>query len=128
VKLLLDTHALLWFLLGDDNLPARVRKSIADPANEVFASAVCALEIATKYRIGKLPQAVALAQDFVRLVQTQGFTGLPIGLEHARFAGSLQHAHRDPFDRLLIAQAIVDDLHLASNETLFDDFGVKRFW
>ena len=128
MKLLLDTHALLWFLLGDEKLPSQVRALIADPRNEVFASAVCALEISTKHRIGKLPEGAALAHDFASLVQAHGFTGLPIGLEHARFAGSLQHAHRDPFDRLLIAQAIVDDLHLVSNETLFDDFGAKRLW
>ena len=128
MKLLLDTHALLWFLAGDEKLPARVQDAIVDPLNTVFISAVSAIEIATKNRIGKLPQAGDLARDFIGVIQAQGFVGLPVGLEHARFAGSLQHAHRDPFDRLLIAQAIVDDLQLVSNQVLFDDFGVKRFW
>ena len=128
MKLLLDTHALFWFMRGNVKLPAAVRDAVANPANVVFASAVSAMEISTKHRLGKLPEGAALARDFVAIIREQGFIGLPVGLEHARFAGSLRHAHRDPFDRMLIAQAIVDDLQLASNEALFDDFGVKRIW
>ncbi len=128
MKLLLDTHATLWFMLGDKQLPERIRNSIANPLNDVYASAVCALEIATKYRIGKLPDAAELAQNFVEIVMAQGFLGLPISLEHARMAGGLIHRHRDPSDRLLIAQALIDDAYLVSNEVLFDEFGVKRMW
>jgi len=128
LKLLLDTHALIWWLLGDEALSRRAREAIADEANDVAVSAASAMEVATKFRIGKLPEAALLAQDFEAIIADQGFAELPISVHHARLAGEMNIAHKDPFDRLLIAQALAEDMVLVSNEALFDSFAVKRLW
>jgi PIN domain nuclease of toxin-antitoxin system len=128
VALLLDTHAFLWWLAGDRKLPRRVRDAIADPDEEVIVSAVSAWEITTKYRIGKLPGASAIVNDIAGEIASQSFTALPITVVHAQRAGLLVGDHRDPFDRMLIAQARSEDLILVSNEELFDAFGVTRLW
>jgi len=128
LRLLLDTHALIWWLLGDDALSRRAREAIADEANDVAVSAASAMEVATKFRIGKLPEAALLAQDFEVVIADQGFIELPISVHHARLAGEMNIAHKDPFDRLLIAQALAEDMVLVSNATLFDNVAVKRLW
>lgn len=128
MRLLLDTHALIWWLAGDEKLSLRARDAIADEANAVAVSAASAMEVATKHRIGKLPDAALLAQDFEAIVADQGFSELSISVRHARLAGELGIAHKDPFDRLLIAQALAEDMVLVSNETRFDDSAVKRLW
>jgi PIN domain nuclease of toxin-antitoxin system len=125
---LLDTHALIWWLAGDEALSARAREAIADEENGVAVSAASAMEIATKFRIGKLPDAALLAQDFESIIAGQGFTELAITVHHARLAGEMNIAHKDPFDRLLIAQAQAEDMVLVSNEALFDGFAVQRLW
>lgn len=126
--LLLDTHALIWWLLGEVSLSAAARAGIAALENEIFVSAASAWEIATKSRIGKLPQGAALVANLPEALASQGFIALPITLAHGRAAGSLPGPHRDPFDRMLIAQAVLDDLTLVSNETVFDLYGVRRLW
>lgn len=128
LRLLLDTHALIWWLAGDEALSLRAREAIADEANSVAVSAASAMEVATKHRIGKLPHAALLAQDFEAIIAGQGFDELPISVHHARLAGEMNIAHKDPFDRLLIAQALAEDLTLVSNVALFDGFAVKRIW
>ncbi|WP_333837135.1 type II toxin-antitoxin system VapC family toxin [Novosphingobium sp.] len=128
MRLLLDTHALIWWLAGDDALSRRAREAIADEGNAVAVSAASAMEVATKFRIGKLPDAALLAQDFEAVIAEQGFDELPISVHHARLAGEMKIAHKDPFDRLLIAQAQAEDMVLVSNEALFDGFAVKRLW
>ena len=128
MRLLLDTHTLLWWLAGDGALPAAAREAIADTGNGVFVSAATAWEITTKHRIGKLPGAAAIVADFDSIVAAQGFAGLPITLRHGQVAGGLPGPHRDPFDRMLIAQAMLEDLVLVSNETPFDAYGVRRYW
>ena len=128
MRLLLDTHALIWWLAGDPALSNDAKIAISDPANEVFVSAASAWEIATKFRIGRLPHAAALAADLPAAVAGQGFLELPINLRHGQAAGSLRGPHRDPFDRMLISQAFFSDLALVSNETVFDRYGVRRFW
>ena len=128
MRLLLDTHALIWWLAGDEALPLRARAAIGDMANSVAVSAASAMEIATKVRIGKLPDAMLLAQDFDAIIAAQGFDELPISVRHARLAGEMNITHKDPFDRLLIAQALSEDMVLVSNEQLFDGFAVKRLW
>jgi PIN domain nuclease of toxin-antitoxin system len=128
VRLLLDTHALLWFLEGSDKLRRAARQVIEDEANTVFVSAVSAMEVTTKVRLGKLASAEALALNFEVEILVRGFLPLPITLAHAERAGGMPGEHRDPFDRLLIAQALVEDLTLVSNEAIFDGFGVKRLW
>jgi PIN domain nuclease of toxin-antitoxin system len=128
VRLLLDTHALLWWLDGDASLSQTARDAIADNANEIFLSAASAWEITTKHRLGKLPGAAAVAADVAACVVGQGFLELPISLTHGQKAGSLPGPHRDPFDRMLIAQAMLEDLTLVSNEPALDAYGARRLW
>ncbi|HEX8674442.1 MAG TPA: type II toxin-antitoxin system VapC family toxin [Longimicrobium sp.] len=128
MRLLLDTHALLWWLLGDSRLAPPARAAIADEESVVHVSAATAWEIATKTRIGKLPGAEALAQNLTEVVEANGFRSLPISLEHGQRAGSLPGPHKDPFDRMLVAQAQAENLVLVSNEEIFDQYGVERLW
>lgn len=128
MRLLLDTHALIWWLAGDEALSRRAREAITDESNSVAVSAASAMEVATKFRIGKLPGAALLAQDFEMIVAEQGFSELPISVTHARLAGEMNITHKDPFDRLLIAQAQAEGMVLVSNEALFDSFAVQRLW
>ena len=128
MRLLLDTHALLWWLDGDRSLTRRARTAITDQDNVIFVSAASAWEITTKSRLGKLPGADAVAADVVGSVAAQGFSSLHITMRHAQRAGRLPSTHRDPFDRMLIAQAQLDDLTLVSNDTAFDGYGVSRLW
>jgi len=126
VRLLLDTHAFLWWLDGDRRLPARIRGVIAEAANEVLVSAASVWEITTKARLGKLPGATEVAADVPACIASQGFVPLPITVHHAQRAGALAGRHRDPFDRMLIVQAQGEGLPIASNETIVDDYGVRR--
>ena len=128
LRLLLDTHALLWWSSGDVQFSNNAVPAIVDEYNEKVISAAAAWEIATKYRLGKLPEAEELILDLPGYIANQNFTELPITIEHALRAGSLPGPIRDPFDRILIAQAITDDLVLVSNETVFDRYGVRRLW
>jgi PIN domain nuclease of toxin-antitoxin system len=128
VALLLDTHALLWWLDGDPKLSPRVHEVLTSRARAVFVSAASAWEITTKHRLGKLPGAADVAADVAASVRSQGFSPLAITFADAARAGSLQGRHGDPFDRMLIAQALARDWELASNEGLFDGFGVRRLW
>lgn len=128
MRVLLDTHALLWWLAGDEQLSTRAKQTIAHSANSIFVSAASAWEITTKHRLGKLPGIGPLAVDFQREVEQQGFTPLAISISHAQMAGSLSGAHRDPFDRMLIAQAREEKMALVSIERLFDEYDVRRVW
>ena len=128
MRLLLDTHTLLWWLSGDNRLSRRVRAAIGDDSNEVLISAASAWEVSTKHRLGKLPQIGPLANAFGREVMQQGFMPLDITVDHAQRAGSLPGPHADPFDRMLIAQAHAENLVLVSNEEAFDEYGVTRLW
>jgi PIN domain nuclease of toxin-antitoxin system len=128
MRLLLDTHALLWWLNGDMRLSLPARGAIADQQTVVLVSAASAWEIATKVRIGKLAGAIYVIEHLPEILADQSFLHLPISLDHARRAGLTAGVHRDPFDRMLIAQAQIDGLTLVSNEVLFDTFGVQRLW
>ncbi len=128
MRALLDTHALLWWLDGDERLSEPARAFIGDEDNAVLVSAASAWEIATKVRIGRLPGAVQVAAELGACLTSQGFTELAITLVHGLRAGGLPGPHRDPFDRMLIAQAQAEDLALISNETVFDAYGVRRLW
>jgi PIN domain nuclease of toxin-antitoxin system len=128
LNLLLDTHAFLWWLLGDLSLSAPARDTIGDTRNDVFVSAASAWEITTKVRIGKLPDAIAIAVDLAAAVEAQGFVTIPVSFAHGLMAGALPGPHRDPFDRMLVAQAMADDMVLVSNERRFDAYGVRRLW
>ena len=128
MRILLDTHAFLWWLAGSDRLPVTARRVIEDESNDKLVSAATAWEIATKYRIGKLPGAGAVADDMVGAIAGEGFDELPITVDDAARAGALPGPHRDPFDRMLIAQAMSRNLVLLSVDPLFDRYGVRRFW
>jgi PIN domain nuclease of toxin-antitoxin system len=128
MRLLIDTHAFLWWLDGDRRLPPRLRRLIGDEANAVHVSAATAWEIATKARLGKLPGALDVAADVGGAVASQGFIAMAVTMPHAQRAGALPGPHRDPFDRMLIAQAQMEDLPLVSLEEVFDGYGVTRMW
>ena len=128
MRLLLDTHAFLWWLSGDEHLPRRARLAIDDHENDVLVSAASAWEITTKYRLGRLPEAGEVASDVPGAIAKYGFEGLPITVDDAARAGMLPGPHNDPFDRMLIAQALSHGLTLVSNESLFDRYGVRRIW
>jgi PIN domain nuclease of toxin-antitoxin system len=128
VRLLLDTHAFLWWLAGDKRLTPRARRAVADEANAIFVSAASAWEVATKVRLGRLPGAEFVSQEFTEHLARQGFHGLNITVEHGQRAGSLPGPHQDPFDRMLIAQAQAENLTIVSNETVFEHYAVVRFW
>ncbi len=128
MRLLLDTRTLVWWLAGDRQLAGAAREAIGDDQNEVYVSAASAWEVATKARIGKLPNAMLLAQNFTTEIGQQGFLPLAISVEHGQRAGNLPGQHRDPFDRMLIAQAQAENLVLLSNETIFDQYGITRLW
>ncbi len=104
----------------------KARAWIGDERNEILVSAASAWEIAIKVRLGKLPGAVEMVTQLPACLQEQGFTPLAIRLDHALRAGSLPDIHRDPFDRMLIAQAQVENLLLLPNEQLFDRYGIAR--
>lgn len=129
MRLLLDTHAFLWWAFADRKLSRGAVTAISDEdANQVFVSAASAWEIAIKHRIGKLPDAHVIAHDIASAVAAEGFAELAISVRHAERAGKLPGHHRDPFDRMLISQAISEDLTLVSNKRLFDSYGVRRLW
>ncbi|HEX3920447.1 MAG TPA: type II toxin-antitoxin system VapC family toxin [Caulobacteraceae bacterium] len=128
MRLLLDTHVVLWWFQGNPRMTMAARAAIDSEGSAVFVSPISAFEIAFKHRMGKLPEASALAGNFELMTAEQNFQQLPLTSSHAITAGDLTISHRDPFDRLLIAQALVEDLTLISNERLFDTAGVTRLW
>ena len=128
MRLLLDTHAFLWWLAGDaKRLSRRARQAIGNSENDVYVSAASVWEIAIKHRLGKL-DATALLGHTSRVIAGQAFLTLDMTIDHAERAGVLPGDHKDPFDRMLIAQAQAEHLTLVSNETMFDEHGVSRLW
>lgn len=128
MRLLLDTHTLLWWFVNDQRLSGSAREIILDEANEIHVSAANAWEIATKYRLGKLPQAHDAVPRFSELVEADGFMHLQITHEHALRAGGYLAPHADPFDRLLAAQAELEGLILVSCDSQFAHFPVRVLW
>ena len=128
MRLLLDTHAFLWWLSGNRRLAGAARQAIEDDGNHVMVSAASAWEIATKHRLGKLPGGEVLAQDVAGAIASQGFEELPITVHDAERAGRLTGPHRDPFDRMLVAQALAHDLAVVSVDAVFGRYGIKRLW
>ena len=128
MRVLLDTHAFLWWIADSGRLSAVVRQMIADEANDIIVSAASAWEITTKYRIGKLPGAEPVALDVAGAISAQGFRHLPISVVDAERAGRLPGPHRDPFDRMLAAQALARDLVVLSADAALDAYGIHRLW
>lgn len=128
MRYLVDTHALLWWLSGDAKLSRMARETLGETSHDVFVSAASAWEITTKVRLGKLEEARRFAGDVQSRIIDAGFLPLSVTMAQAETAGRLKGDHRDPFDRMLMAQALLDNLTLISNETAFDAFGVSRLW
>ncbi len=128
MRALLDTHALLWWLADSERLSVPARRTIADESNAILVSAASAWEIATKFRIGRLAASEAVALDIAGAIASQGFEELAISVADAERAGRLPGPHRDPFDRMLIAQALSRDLVIVSIDRAFDPYGVNRHW
>jgi len=116
---LIDTHVLLWWLFNDPKLCAVSRDIISDPAHRILVSSATAWEIATKYRIGKLPEAEPLLSDYQGFLQKMGFVELAISARHALKAGSLVIDHLDPFDRMLMAQAELESVPIITYDKAF---------
>lgn len=128
MRALLDTHALLWWLSDDAALTKAARKVIADTKNSLIISAASAWEIAIKVRLGRLPTAADLVADFAGYVEREGFELLSMSAEHGIRAGLLPGLHKDPFDRMLIAQAQAENIPIISNEAVFESYGIRCLW
>lgn len=128
MRVLLDTHVLLWAVLSPKALSRRAAAIIADERNEVLVSAASAWEIATKVRLGRLPGAEVLEREFLETMERAGYVLLAIDASTALRAGRLTSEHRDPFDRVLAAQALAEDIPLLSADSKLDSFGVRRMW
>jgi PIN domain nuclease of toxin-antitoxin system len=128
MRLLLDTHVFLWWLAGDRRLSKRLRTLIADPSTVSLVSAASAWEITTKFGLGKLPGLELVAGDVAGAIASQGWDELPIRVLHAQRAGLLAGQHRDPFDRMLVAQSEIEGVPLASNDVALDALGAVRVW
>jgi len=128
LRALLDTHALLWWLSDDPALARTARKIIAETKNTILVSAASAWEIAIKVRLGKLPTAANLVSDFCGQIEREGFDLLVISAEHGIRSGLLPGPHKDPFDRMLIAQAQAENLPVITNERVFEAYGVRCLW
>ena len=128
MRLLLDTCTFLWIVGGDKALSARARAAFTDPDSEVFLSAASAWEIAVKHRLGKLPLPPDFISGLERVLASEGWTPLPVGIDHAQLAGSWPMEHRDPFDRMLAAQSKLERLALLTTDGAFEAFQIKTLW
>jgi PIN domain nuclease of toxin-antitoxin system len=128
LRALLDTQTLLWWILDDPALTQTARATIAETSNRMLVSAASAWELAIKFQMGKLPRAADLVSNFSREVEQEGFHLLPISPEHGIRAGLLAGNHKDPFDRMLIAQSQAEDIPIISNDVIFESYGVRRLW
>ena len=128
MRFLLDTHTLIWWMTTDGHLSKAARLLIEQKENISLVSAVSAWEIATKVRLGRLPAAADLVQNFVADLERERIEVLPVDAEHGVRAGLLPGPHKDPFDRMLIAQALAEDVPIISNDRALDGYGVRRLW
>ena len=128
MKALLDTHALLWWLFDDPHLSTTARDFIANAENEILVSAASAWEIATKHRIGKLPEAGDIVRLLPMYIRQARFAELSVAVDDGLLAGSLPGPHKDPFDRMLIAQARLRSLPVLSIDPVFREYGVTVVW
>jgi len=128
LHLLLDTHALIWWMTENPSLPVSIRRLMVDKRNTIVVSAASAWEMATKVRLGRLPAASDITRNFAEYLTQAGFESLPVSAAHGIRAGLLPGPQRDPFDRMLIAQAQAESLTIVSNELSFDSYGIRRAW
>ena len=128
MRLLLDTHAFLWFITDDPQLSATARALIADPDNEILISPASYWEIAIKVRLGKYPLSAPYETLITQGIDGNGFKILPIEPRHTAILTAMPFHHRDPFDRLIVAQAEVEQLPIVSVDAVLDAYGVQRLW
>jgi PIN domain nuclease of toxin-antitoxin system len=128
MKALLDTHTFLWWVLDDPQLSPLCRQIIADGSNTIYFSAASAWEIAIKYQIGKLPLPDSPEPYVTSRVALNGFEILPIGLSHALHTHQLPLLHRDPFDRILIAQSQTENVPILTTDPLISQYGIQTVW
>jgi PIN domain nuclease of toxin-antitoxin system len=128
LRLLLDTHTLIWWMTSDSHLSKSAHSLIEQKGNLSLVSAASAWEIATKVRLGRLPAAADLIQDFVADLARERIEILPVGADHGIRAGLLPGPHKDPFDRMLIAQALAENIPIVSNDRALDGYGATRLW
>lgn len=129
MRLLLDTHILWWVLSDTAHLPPRVRAAVSDPRSTLLCSSVTPWEIATKHRLGKFPEAGPLVESFPEQLARLGARELPVSNRHGLLAGRLEWAHRDPFDRMLAAQSLIEGARLVTSDRAFSTLpGVDIFW
>ena len=128
MRVLLDTHVFLWWVEGDRALPAKARAVLADKENECLISLVSAWELAIKAGLGKLRLTLPVKRYVVENVAANGFRMLDIQMAHVGRVETLDSHHRDPFDRLLIAQALEEKLPVVTADPVFRKYGVKRIW
>jgi PIN domain nuclease of toxin-antitoxin system len=128
VKYLLDTHTLLWWAFDAPDLSPAARALISDPANTILVSSASAWEMATKHRLGRLPEASVFLQDLVGWLDKAGLVELPIGLVHAQRAGAMPQPHRDPFDRMISAQSLLEQAPVIGCDEALRQFGVALVW
>lgn len=128
MSLLLDTQALLWFILDDPRLSGKARASIAASDVSVFVSPASIWEIAIKISLGKYALPAPFAVFWGEQLQENDFSLLPVSVSHAARLIDLPFHHRDPFDRLIVSQALVEGMPLVSSDDTFDPYGVERIW
>jgi PIN domain nuclease of toxin-antitoxin system len=128
LRFLFDTHAYLWWVLADRRFPDAVRKRLQDDRSRLHFSAASAWEMATKLRVGKLPEAQAVLSQLESALAEAGISPIGISVQHARVAGGFPADHRDPFDRIIAAQSQVEGLTLVTNDPAFAGFPVKTLW
>lgn len=128
MRILLDTHAFLWWLADSKRLSGAAHASIVDESNDIAVSAASAWEIAIKFNLGELPDGASVAMDIADHIVSQGFVEMAVSVTDAERAGRLPGLHRDPFDRMLIAQSIARDMTIVSIDNVFDRYGVHRLW
>jgi len=128
MRTLLDTHALLWWLLNDSRLSSRAHGVIGDKENTILASSASAFEIATKHRLGKLPMGSLTPVALGTAVREERMEILPMTFEHSLVAGGLPGPRRDPFDRMLIAQSRVEGVPVVTGDPVFLEYAVQVIW
>jgi PIN domain nuclease of toxin-antitoxin system len=128
MKILLDTHALLWWLFNDPKLSTKAHDIISNSNNIIIVSSISAWEISTKHRLGKLPEAGDIVDNLTSYLKVSNFSVLEISLEHALLAGKLPPFHRDPFDRMLIAQSLIEKIPIITVDHAFKDYSIPIIW
>ena len=128
MRLLLDTHTFLWFVTDDSLLSPSAKSLIGDSTNEILVSPASYWEVAIKVSLGKYPLQVPFEQFFIEGIEGNDFSILPIGIQHATVLATLPMHHKDPFDRMIVAQAIAESVPVLSIDAAFDPYGVTRLW